>query len=175
MSFSARFRTTGATAIQQKSDTSCRPLASGQDQAQVASIPPMAKLFPTPHVARHLASVLMLLALVLRAAVPQGWMPSADSTDLAGSFTICSVSGAIRIALDTEGNPFPADPEEPQSHPPCAFATLAHLSPPSSGAPVLAPNASAAFAVAFSVSSPTTKARSYAAGARAPPQSPGLA
>jgi hypothetical protein len=135
----------------------------------------MAKFFPTPQVARHLASVLMLLALVLRAAVPQGWMPSADSTDLAGSFTICSISGATRIALDAEGNPVPADPEEAQSHPPCAFATLAHLSPPSGGAPVLAPHASAAFAVAFSVSSPVTKARSYTAGARAPPPSPRLA
>ena len=175
MSISARPRATGTTTIQQKSDTSCRPLASGQHQAQIASIHPMAKLFPTPHIARYLASVLMLLALVLRAAVPQGWMPSADSTDLAGSFTICSVSGAIRIALDTEGNPVPADPEEAQSHPPCAFATLAHLSPPSGGAPVLAPHTSAAFAVAFSVSSPVTKARSHAAGARAPPRSPGIA
>jgi hypothetical protein len=135
----------------------------------------MEKIVPTPRVARHLASVLMLLALVLRAAVPQGWMPSADSTDLAGSFTICSVSGAIRIALDTDGNPVPVDPEEAQSHPPCAFATLAHLSPPSGGAPVLAPHASAAYAMSFSVSSPVTKARSYAAGARAPPPSPGLA
>jgi hypothetical protein len=65
---------------------------------------------------RSAAFSLALAAMLLRAFVPNGWMPS----DHAGGFTICSVERH--------------DGKKPQSqehtHAPCAFAAASTLAPP---------------------------------------------
>jgi hypothetical protein len=78
----------------------------------------------------RLASALMLMALIVRAALPQGWMPAGDSASASGaSFTICTVTGPLQLKLDQEGNPVPDSPDG-TAHQPCAFAALASLSAP---------------------------------------------
>ena len=71
---------------------------------------------------RSAAIGLALCAMVLRALLPDGWMPAAA----AGSspFVICSVDG-----VHGGGKP-PADPARESRHAPCAFAAAAHLAPP---------------------------------------------
>ncbi len=69
---------------------------------------------------RSAAVSLALCAMVLRALLPDGWMPAA-----AGSpFVICSVDGTHT------GGKAPAAPAREHSHAPCAFAAAAPLAPP---------------------------------------------
>ncbi|MEJ0026783.1 MAG: hypothetical protein WDN01_12210 [Rhizomicrobium sp.] len=69
---------------------------------------------------RSAAISLALCAMVLRALLPDGWMPAA-----AGSpFVICSVDGTHT------GGKAPAAPAREHSHAPCAFAAAAPLAPP---------------------------------------------
>jgi len=86
---------------------------------------------------RCAAISLALCAMVLRALLPDGWMPAAAATP----FTICSVDGVHG------GGKAPADPA--RSHAPCAFAAAAHLAPPQV-APSAAPVLSAAWPIRFS-------------------------
>ena len=70
---------------------------------------------------RSAAVSLALCAMLLRALLPDGWMPAAT----AGTpFVICSVDGV------RSGGKQPADPARESSHAPCAFAAAAHLAPP---------------------------------------------
>jgi hypothetical protein len=88
----------------------------------------------------HLASVLMLVALILRGALPQGWMPVGDGATTTGtSFVICSVSGPLQFTLDQDGKPVPDSPDDGTAHQPCAFASLASLSSPADGQAIPAP------------------------------------
>lgn len=67
------------------------------------------------HAIRHIA----LAALLLRALVPVGWMPTAE----AGTpFVICSVNGQTQHAPD--GQKLPDDSAHHQT---CAFAAAPHL------------------------------------------------
>jgi hypothetical protein len=69
---------------------------------------------------RSAAISLALCAMVLRALLPDGWMPSAGAT---GSlFVICSADGAHKDGKTA--------PSQERSHAPCAFAAAAPLSPP---------------------------------------------
>jgi hypothetical protein len=71
------------------------------------------------HAARSLAVSLALCAMVLRALLPDGWMPAANA---AVPLVICSIDG-------THHTKAPGEPA--RSHAPCAFAAAAPLSPPS--------------------------------------------
>lgn len=69
---------------------------------------------------RSSAVALALIAMLLRALLPDGWMPSGQSAP----FTICSVV----IAHHAGGKP--SQPEQEHRHAPCAFAAAAPLAPP---------------------------------------------
>jgi hypothetical protein len=77
---------------------------------------------------RSAAISLALCAMVLRALLPDGWMPSAGAGSL---FVICSADGTHR-----EGKT-PAGPAQERTHAPCAFAAAAPLSPPAALAAVI--------------------------------------
>jgi len=71
---------------------------------------------------RSIALSLALCAMVLRALLPDGWMPAAN----AAQFVICSVDGAHH------GGKAPGDAQQ-RTHAPCAFGAAAPLSPPATG------------------------------------------
>jgi|GEM_PF-2760886 len=71
---------------------------------------------------RSVAVSLALCAMVLRALLPDGWMPAPAAS--AAPFVICSMDG-----IHTGGKQ-PADPAHERAHAPCAFAAAAPLSPP---------------------------------------------
>jgi len=75
--------------------------------------------------ARSAAVSLALCAMVLRALLPDGWMPAA------AGFVICSVDGMH------SGGKVPGDPARQRTHAPCAFAAAAPLAPPQSAAPAV--------------------------------------
>jgi hypothetical protein len=81
---------------------------------------------------RHAAALLALAAMLLRAAIPAGWMPSAAGDSL---LTMCTANGVVLLQADTpidldrpalEG----ADDSDPHAGglmAPCAFAAAATL------------------------------------------------
>ncbi|HEY0300274.1 MAG TPA: hypothetical protein VGC36_03010 [Rhizomicrobium sp.] len=83
-------------------------------------------------VLRSLAVSLALCAMVLRALLPDGWMPAAG----AAPFVICAADGTHRDGKTPD--------QAPREHAPCAFAAAAPLSPPALAAAFLG---AAAFAV----------------------------
>ncbi|HWD26217.1 MAG TPA: DUF2946 family protein [Rhizomicrobium sp.] len=80
---------------------------------------------------RQFAVSLALCAMLLRALLPDGWMPAAAGTG--AFFEICSVDG-----MHTGGSKAPAQQDQQQQHAPCAFAAVGHLSPPALSAIALA-------------------------------------
>jgi hypothetical protein len=81
--------------------------------------------------ARSLAVSLALAAMVLRAVLPDGWMPAVG----ASPFVICSVDGTHK-----DGK---APAQTPSRHAPCAFASSAPLSPPAMAATIPVANGEA--------------------------------
>src|ERR1700760_2250340 len=79
---------------------------------------------------RQIAVSLALCAMLLRALLPDGWMPAAAGTG--AFFEICSVDGT-----HTGGSKAPTKQDQ-QQHAPCAFAAVGHLSPPALEASTLA-------------------------------------
>jgi hypothetical protein len=77
----------------------------------------------TSHAARSLAVSLALCAMLLRALLPDGWMPAASAAD-GVPFVICSVDGSHH-----DGKA-PGEPQQQRTHAPCAFAAAAPLAPP---------------------------------------------
>jgi hypothetical protein len=69
---------------------------------------------------RSAAVALALIAILLRALLPDGWMPGGE----AAPFTICSVN----VLHHESGKP--SQPEQEHRHAPCAFAAAAPLAPP---------------------------------------------
>ncbi|MEI9888576.1 MAG: hypothetical protein WDN08_19160 [Rhizomicrobium sp.] len=78
-------------------------------------------------VLRSLAVSLALCAMVLRALLPDGWMPSADAS--LGPIVICAADGTHKDGKTPD--------QAPREHAPCAFAAAAPLSPPAMAAAVL--------------------------------------
>jgi hypothetical protein len=72
-------------------------------------------------VSRSLAVSLALCAMLLRALLPDGWMPNSEGG--AAPFVICSADG-------THHGKAPVQPGQERSHAPCAFAAAAPLAPP---------------------------------------------
>jgi len=81
---------------------------------------------------RRLAVVFALAAVLVRAVVPVGWMPS---TQLSSGvpIVICTVSGEQHILLDADGHPIPGGEKHDanRGQAPCAFAAVASLGAPS--------------------------------------------
>ena len=77
--------------------------------------------------ARSIAVSLALCAMLLRALLPDGWMPAANAAAAGTPFVICSVDA------DHHGGKAPGDTQQ-RTHAPCAFAAMAPLSPPCSAA-----------------------------------------
>ncbi len=69
---------------------------------------------------------LALLAMVLRALVPAGWMPEAISSANASPFVICTIDGPLH---QTPLKHTPSSDHD-RANTPCAFAASAPLSPP---------------------------------------------
>ena len=74
---------------------------------------------------RHAAIHLALIALVLRAFLPAGWMPNPAAGDGA-PFVICTMEGAVQAP---DGKTKPAT-NDPRAHETCPFAAAAPLAPP---------------------------------------------
>ena len=108
--------------------------------------------------ARSLAVSLALAAMVLRAVLPDGWMPAAG----ASLFVMCSVDAAQKDGKS------PA--QTPTRHAPCAFASSAPLSPPAAAATVPVSNFEARrLAVTFADDAVVRAAVHRPNAARAPP------
>jgi hypothetical protein len=80
---------------------------------------------------RQLAISLALCAMLLRALLPDGWMPASAASG--SPFEICSVDG-----IHTGGSKAPAPGQERGHTAPCAFAAAGHLSPPALAASAFA-------------------------------------
>lgn len=83
----------------------------------------------------RLSAWLMLLALAVRLASPQGWMPDLKGVADGSSIVICSAYGPLTVQLDADGNPVPGDHDDQgqgSSQPPCSFSLLGSLVEPAS-------------------------------------------
>jgi hypothetical protein len=77
-----------------------------------------------------------LLAMVLRALLPAGWMPAAITSADASPFVICTIDGPLHSSPAKQQSPSDHD----RAHRPCVFAAAAPLSPPLADAVALAPS-----------------------------------
>lgn len=112
---------------------------------------------------RSVAVSLALCAMVLRALLPDGWMPAANAAG--APFVICSLDG-----IHTGGK-LPSEPGQERSHAPCAFAAAAHLAPPLPAASGLAAPLEIAFVRIAAPAQSIAAQRIYRPNAaRAPPQ-----
>jgi Protein of unknown function (DUF2946) len=119
---------------------------------------------------RRTAVVLALAAMMVRAVLPAGWMPSSQGLASGAPIVICTQTGEKHIVLDAHGKPVPAEQQdENPSHPPCAFAAAAALSLPTVSAEIAPILAVAAATVVAKPAAPTHVAISRAWRSRAPP------
>ena len=89
---------------------------------------------------RSLALTLALGGMLLRAALPAGWMPNLDGPSGA-PFEICSVDGLHHAPAQEPGH-HPVDDRNTT----CAFAAAAHLAPPQIASVLLQPVTYSSFA-----------------------------
>ncbi len=89
----------------------------------------------TTAILSRLALLLVAAALFMRAAIPGGWMPAADTDGLV-RIVLCTGMGEAEAWLDADGNVRKDKPENaPKTDSPCTFAALAQSFAP---APVIA-------------------------------------
>lgn len=88
-------------------------------------------------------AVIALTAMMLRALLPDGWMP-AGGTSAGTLLTICTMNGPVRMALGADGQPQkqPAK-HDSRSHEICPFAAAQHFAAPISLASLTAPHVAA--------------------------------
>jgi Protein of unknown function (DUF2946) len=110
---------------------------------------------------RRVAVHLALIALMLRALLPAGWMPNPGAAN-GSPLVICTMDGPLK-ALDGKGKPIRHDPRD---HEACPFAAAAHLAPPAQLASLALPAIAAAPAAA------PAQPESIIAHAHYDPQSP---
>jgi hypothetical protein len=77
-----------------------------------------------------------LLAMVLRAFLPAGWMPAAISSADASPFVICTIDGPLHAAPAKHA----PSSDHDRAHAPCVFAGAAPLASPSADVVALAPS-----------------------------------
>jgi hypothetical protein len=105
---------------------------------------------------------LALVAMMLRALLPAGWMPTGD---IAQPLVICTA------ALAAQHDKTPThDPAKMQEHGVCPFATLAAATPPDTVAALPTPSEFGTAQVSFAErQTPLSKPRLAASSPRAPP------
>ena len=77
---------------------------------------------------RTVAASLAIVAMLLRAILPDGWMPQAAHDGV--SLVICTMNGPLRVVLDNDGQPTKQDPGRSHHADLCPFATAAHWAAP---------------------------------------------
>jgi hypothetical protein len=85
---------------------------------------------------RRYAAIFALTAILVRAFVPLGWMPSI-AQGAAFEVVVCTLSGQKHVAFDANGDPLSDQQKDTGDSAPCAFATAANLAPPASAAPIV--------------------------------------
>ncbi|THD79369.1 MAG: DUF2946 domain-containing protein [Phenylobacterium sp.] len=113
-------------------------------------------------------ALVLLMAVVVRALAPAGWMP--NTAGLGGSFlVICTGTGSEVIRLGKADGP--AKPHSTDRHGPCAFAGLVSA-PPSSAVALAEPREllRTARLEPTSEAAPTARLRHREQAARAPPE-----
>ena len=114
---------------------------------------------------RSIAMSLALCAMLLRALLPDGWMPAANAAEAGSHFVICSVDGTHHSGKA------PVDTQQ-RTHAPCAFAAAAPLSPPSTVVTVFRAFGGVTVIARFSQAAPFIGAPDHRPNAaRAPPAS----
>jgi hypothetical protein len=81
---------------------------------------------------RRLAALVALLAVLSRALIPFGWMPSRATSGAGFQIVICTLSGQKHLVLDQNGKPVPVDSDNqaPTDHSTCPFAASSDTAPP---------------------------------------------
>ena len=122
---------------------------------------------------RHLRPAIAsfaLAAMLLRALLPEGWMP--NPTGLAGTpVVLCTAYGMQHIVLDQDGKP--AKPSDSKHSDVCPFAAAAHFAPPAADIGIPLPCHASAPIACLRPTQQTAKARflRHAIAPRAPPLS----
>jgi hypothetical protein len=86
----------------------------------------------------HAIVCLALAALMLRALLPEGWMPSSGDGAV---LTICTMDGPVRMAVDDHGQPLKKQPagHDSASQGVCPFAAAQHFATSGGALTVMAP------------------------------------
>jgi hypothetical protein len=120
---------------------------------------------------RHLrlaAVHLALVAMVLRALLPAGWMPNPTGTG-ESAFVICTMDGPVQSATKDHG-PGKPTPDDGRQHEACPFAAAPHFATSSTVAVLRLPVASDSIARYEASQQPIAEPARYAPQApRAPP------
>jgi hypothetical protein len=84
---------------------------------------------------------LALAAMILRAALPAGWMPGTASGI---PLVICTAAGAVTLPFDIDGRPL--SPQSTHDTAPCVFAAAPPLATPATTPAILPPSWHTAYA-----------------------------
>jgi hypothetical protein len=114
---------------------------------------------------RNAATTLALVAMLLRALLPDGWMPAPPGSH--ATLVICTATGFKHIALP--GEPSKKQHENGNESGPCAFAAASPFAPPAALASPLPQQAERAAPLVFAQALPPSRAVSRANNPRAPP------
>jgi hypothetical protein len=77
---------------------------------------------------RRRAAWFALLAILLRAFIPAGWIPGDFSAGI--PLVICTANGAVTLPFDIAGKPLPAHGQDSLRDAHCVFAAAASLAMP---------------------------------------------
>ena len=77
---------------------------------------------------RHAAVHLALVAMMLRALLPAGWMPNPTGTG-ESAFVICTMDGPVQSVSKDHG-PGKPTPDDGRQHEACPFAAAPHFATP---------------------------------------------
>jgi hypothetical protein len=89
-------------------------------------------------------AVIALAAMMLRALLPDGWMPT-SSANAGAVLTICTMDGPARVVLGDDGQPHKQQPAGHNSggREVCPFAAAQHFAAPVNLASLTAPSVAA--------------------------------
>ncbi len=117
---------------------------------------------------RHAAVHLALIAMVLRALLPAGWMPNLTGTG-DGALVICTMDGPVQSVAKDHG-PGKPTPDDGRQHEACPFAAAPHVATSSTVAVLRLPVVSDSIAQYEASQQPIVEPARYAPQApRAPP------
>ena len=76
---------------------------------------------------KHAGVQIALVAMLLRALLPAGWMPADNS---GAPFTICTVNGPVHLAQAPDGRTGKGSQDDGRQNDICPFAASVHLATP---------------------------------------------